>query len=134
MFCCSCIYFFNYNLICVDILFSFLQAKHLPQRVRLNGTTSVSGQLPTYPSPNPKLTLTCYQLTFVELGEGQVGRWAVAQILILIRLNTVCHIKDEVEIALRSWYLMKQSSSLWGDCNIILFFFLTIKNCDKKIS
>ena len=29
---------------------------------------SVSGQLPTYPSPNP--TLTCYQLTIVELGEG----------------------------------------------------------------
>ena len=31
---------------------------------------SVSGQLPTYPSPNPTLTLTCYQLTVVELGEG----------------------------------------------------------------
>ena len=30
----------------------------------------VSGQLPTYPSPNPTLTLTCYQLTVVELGEG----------------------------------------------------------------
>ena len=31
---------------------------------------SVPGQLPTYPSPNPTLTLTCYQLTVVELGEG----------------------------------------------------------------
>ena len=31
---------------------------------------SVSGQLPTYPSPNPTLTLTCYQLTVVGLGEG----------------------------------------------------------------
>ena len=31
---------------------------------------SVSGQLPTYPSPNPTLTLTCYQLTVFELGEG----------------------------------------------------------------
>ena len=31
---------------------------------------SVSGQLPTYPSPNPTLTLTRYQLTVVELGEG----------------------------------------------------------------
>ena len=31
---------------------------------------SVSGQLPTYPSPDPTLTLTCYQLTIVELGEG----------------------------------------------------------------
>ena len=31
---------------------------------------SVSGQLPTYPSPNPTLTLTCCQLTVVELGEG----------------------------------------------------------------
>ena len=45
------------------------------------GSISVSGQLPTYPSPNPTLTLTCYQLTVVELGEG---KWAVAQILILI--------------------------------------------------
>ena len=34
---------------------------------------SVAGQLPTYPSPNPTLTLTCCQLTVVELGEGQVG-------------------------------------------------------------
>ena len=33
---------------------------------------SVSGQLPTYPSPNPILTLNCYQLTVVELGEGKV--------------------------------------------------------------
>ena len=31
---------------------------------------SASGQLPTYPSPNPTLTLTCCQLTVVELGEG----------------------------------------------------------------
>ena len=31
---------------------------------------SVSGQLSTYPYPNPTLTLTCYQLTVVELGEG----------------------------------------------------------------
>ena len=29
--------------------------------------------LPTYPSPNPTLTLTCYQLTIVEFGEGQVS-------------------------------------------------------------
>ena len=27
-------------------------------------------QLPTYPFPNPTLTLTCCQLTVVELGEG----------------------------------------------------------------
>ena len=47
------------------------------------GSISASGQLPTYPSPNPTLTLTCCQLTVVELGEGR-GRWAVAQILILI--------------------------------------------------
>ena len=45
------------------------------------GSISVSGQLPTYPSPNPTLTLNCCQLTVVELGEG---RWAVVQILILI--------------------------------------------------
>ena len=35
-----------------------------------NGSISVSGQLPTYPSPKPTLTLTYCQLTFVELGEG----------------------------------------------------------------
>ena len=34
------------------------------------GSISVSGQLPTDPSPNPTLTLTCYQLTVVGLGEG----------------------------------------------------------------
>ena len=33
---------------------------------------SVSGQLPTYPSPNPTLTLSCCQLTVLELGEGYV--------------------------------------------------------------
>ena len=37
------------------------------------GSISVSGQLPTYPSLNPTLTSTCYQLTVVELGEGKVG-------------------------------------------------------------
>ena len=31
------------------------------------GSISVSGQLPTYPFPNPTLTLTCYQLTVVGL-------------------------------------------------------------------
>ena len=31
---------------------------------------SVSGQLSTYPSPNPTLTLNCYQLTVVELGKA----------------------------------------------------------------
>ena len=36
----------------------------------LKGSISVSGQLPIYPSPNPTLTLSCYQLTVVELGEG----------------------------------------------------------------
>ena len=30
------------------------------------GSISVSGQLPTFPSPDPTLTLTCYQLTVVE--------------------------------------------------------------------
>ena len=34
------------------------------------GSISVSGQLPTYPSPNPTLILSCCQLTVVELGEG----------------------------------------------------------------
>ena len=40
---------------------------------KIMGSISVSGQLPTYPSPNPTFTLTCYQLTNVGLGEGQVG-------------------------------------------------------------
>ena len=31
------------------------------------GSISVSGQLPTYPSPNPTSTLTCYQLTVVGI-------------------------------------------------------------------
>ena len=31
---------------------------------------SVSEKLPTYPSPNPTFTLTCYQLIVVGLGEG----------------------------------------------------------------
>ena len=44
---------------------------HMLKRVRNEmGSISVSGQLPTYPSPNPTLTLTCRQLTVVELGEG----------------------------------------------------------------
>ena len=38
-----------------------------------SGSIPVSGQPPTYPSPNPALTLNCYQLTFIELGEGWVG-------------------------------------------------------------
>ena len=37
------------------------------------GSISVSGKLPTYPSPNPTLTLTCYQLTVVELEEGKMA-------------------------------------------------------------
>ena len=47
---------------------------HRQQRIKEDyrklGSISVSEQLPTYPSPNPTLTLTCYQLTVVELGEG----------------------------------------------------------------
>ena len=35
-------------------------------------SNSVSDQLRTYPSPDPTLTLTCYQLTVVGLGEGYV--------------------------------------------------------------
>ena len=31
---------------------------------------SVSEKVPTYPSPNPTFTLTCYQLIVVGLGEG----------------------------------------------------------------
>ena len=41
-----------------------------PKQHNYFGSVSVSGQLLTYPSPNPTLTLNCYQLTVVELGEG----------------------------------------------------------------
>ena len=37
---------------------------------KVQGSISVTGRLPTYPSPNPTLTLTCYQSTIFELGEG----------------------------------------------------------------
>ena len=52
----------------------FLLNKHPPTTTSIYysnpGSISVSGQLPTYPSLNPILTLTYYQLTVVELGEG----------------------------------------------------------------
>ena len=38
--------------------------------VDIFGSMSISEQLRTYLSPNPKLTLTCYHLTAVGLGEG----------------------------------------------------------------
>ena len=41
----------------------------------------VSNQLHTFPSPNLALTLNCYQLTAVGLGEGKC---AFAQMLTLI--------------------------------------------------
>ena len=40
---------------------------------RTTRSISVSGQLPTYPSPKPTLTLSCHPLTVVGLGEGLVG-------------------------------------------------------------
>ena len=43
------------------------------QQDRKFRSMSVSEQLPTYPSPNPTLTLSCCQLTVVGLGEGWVG-------------------------------------------------------------
>ena len=39
----------------------------------LLGSISVSGQLPTYPSPNPTLTLTCYQLTDNKLSDTDIN-------------------------------------------------------------
>ena len=47
-----------------------LRNSNLTQLIKVNGSISVSGQLHTYPSPNSTLTLTCFQLTVVELGEG----------------------------------------------------------------
>ena len=54
----------------VDQLLSHKMAKEFLWKYRVEESISVSEQLPTYPSPNPTLTLTCYQLTVVELGEG----------------------------------------------------------------
>ena len=53
-----------------------------------NRWTSVAEELRTYPFLNPTLTLTNYQLT----GEGR-GKYAVAQILILIHKITVNNLK-----------------------------------------
>ena len=36
----------------------YIEQRNEPEKF---GSISVSGQLPTYPSPNPTLTLTCYQ-------------------------------------------------------------------------
>ena len=41
--------------------FQCLPKTRTPGRWTSSGSISVSGQLPTYPSPNPTLTLTCYQ-------------------------------------------------------------------------
>ena len=55
----------------VSLLIYFLWRKIEAHWIERNlGSISVSGQLPTYPSPNSTLTLTCCQLTVVELGEG----------------------------------------------------------------
>ena len=55
-----------------DVYFSISQLGKMSLLAALTiiGSISVSGQLPIYPSPNPTLTLTCCQLTVVELGEG----------------------------------------------------------------
>ena len=57
----------RYQLKKANIRMSDLQ--HIKQQTK-SGSISVSGQLLTYPSPNPTLTLTCHQLTIVGLGEG----------------------------------------------------------------
>ena len=51
----------------------FLATKARPIFAKLSSRKNqlgipVSGQLPTYPSPNPTLTLTCYQLTVGNIG------------------------------------------------------------------
>ena len=55
------------------ISFAFELCTVKVERYRKVGSISVSGKLPTYPSPNPTLTLTCYQLTVVELEEGKMA-------------------------------------------------------------
>ena len=56
----------KYIIICSPFTSSLLkmgQQKTLTRHISVmkTGSISVSGQLPTYPSPNPTLTLTCYQ-------------------------------------------------------------------------
>ena len=55
------------------------------RKTSLEKLINVSNCVPIPPpsSPNPTLTLTCYQLTAVGIGKGLV-RYAVAQMLILI--------------------------------------------------
>ena len=84
------------------------------------GSIPVSGQLPTYPSPNPTLTLTCYQLTVVGLGERT--RWAVAQILILIQKVNA----HKVSMGKRKcfWKFPKELTKIWffNSFNLNLYF------------
>ena len=61
----------NHGGICIGIFMTALRNKKTCQILNKNtGSISVSGQQPTYPSTNPTLTLTCCQLTVVELREG----------------------------------------------------------------
>ena len=69
---------FSYRLLCccrfpVYLFFFYIFACFLEGKLKKqnqtkqkkNGSISVSGQRPTYPSPNPTFTLICYQLTVV---------------------------------------------------------------------
>ena len=51
---------------------------------------SVSEQLRTYPSPNPSLGLNCYQLTGVELGEGQVRSYSYTTLVTSVHHRSFC--------------------------------------------
>ena len=48
---------------------------------------SVSEQLQTYPSLNPTLTLTCYQLNVVELGRGWCTVTYILTFILQLSLN-----------------------------------------------
>ena len=75
-----CFRFSVYLFIFFNIFACFLEGRLKKNKTRpnktekKNGSISVSGQRPTYPSPNPTFTLSYYQLTVVGLWEGQVGR------------------------------------------------------------
>ena len=66
---------------------TMLEVECRSNKIRKYGSISVSGQLPTYPSPNPNLLSI---VNWLLLSKGR-GRWAAAQIPILIRKYKYTH-------------------------------------------
>ena len=85
-----------------------LDRKKMAKSYTKCGSMQVSAKLHTHPSPNPTLTLSCYQLTVVVLGEEWVSTCSDTgmdpkmstvekkllllskEIFVLIKCNTLC--------------------------------------------